>query len=187
MTKTDLQEWLDCDDRELIESIKSEIHAHISKLHARGDQFYGYAILPGEFAKIHNLVVAFNCESDIALENITDSYYRYSVDEWSNYENGEFPKSSAIIDSHYAQFKELHINESLDNYAMDDWEIAHATKLLTAILTAMTELRGDDLIGGDKSFAIIWIPDSDNDIMRQSAKALNSDAVYQLFMKEFGD
>ncbi|BAY95233.1 MULTISPECIES: hypothetical protein [unclassified Tolypothrix] len=76
MTKTDLQAWLDRDDHELVDAIKSEIHDHVAKLHARGDQFYGYAILPGEFDTIHNLVVAFNRESDIAPENVTDSYYR---------------------------------------------------------------------------------------------------------------
>ncbi|MCC5650094.1 DUF4303 domain-containing protein [Nostoc sp. XA013] len=187
MINTNLQAWLDRKDTELVNTIKSEIHEHIAKIHARGDRFYGYAILPGELYQIDNLVVAFNRESDIALENFTDSYYRYSVDEWSNYEHGEFPKSSAIIDLRNAQFKKMHINNNHDDYAMDDWEIAHAEKLLTTILTAMTELRHDGLIGGDKSFAIIWISDSDCDIMRQSAKVLNSDAVYKTFMKEFGD
>ncbi|MBE9119771.1 DUF4303 domain-containing protein [Tychonema sp. LEGE 07199] len=187
MTNTDLQALLGRDDSELVDAIKSEIHEHIAKLHARGDQFYGYAILPGEFYQIHDLVVAFNRESDIAPENVADSYYRYSVDEWSNYEHSEFPKSSAIIDLCNAKFKELHLNDNPDDYAMDDWEIAHATKLLAAILTAMNELRHDSLIGGDESFAVIWIPDSDLDIMKQSAKTLNSSGVYETFIKEFGD
>jgi hypothetical protein len=184
MTNTDLQAWLDREDIELIDAIKSEIHEHITKLNARSDQFYGYAILPGELYQIDNLVVAFNRESDIAPENFTNIYYRYSVDEWSNYEHGELPKSSAIIDSRNAQFKELHINNKHNDYEMDNWEIAHAEKLLNTILAAMIELRDDGLIGGDKSFAVIWI--SDDDIVNKSAKVLNSDAVYQTFIQEFG-
>ena len=187
MTNTALQAWLDQDDLELVDAIKLEIREHVAKLHARADQFYGYAILPGEFEAIHNLVVAFNRESDIAPENVTNSYYRYSVDEWSNYEHGEFPKSNAIINLRNSQFQELHSNDNPDNYEMNSWEVAHAIKLLNAILKAMTELRHEGLIGGNKSFAIIWIADSDNSIMPQSAKALNTDAVYKMFVEEFGD
>ncbi|HEY9861572.1 MAG TPA: DUF4303 domain-containing protein [Candidatus Obscuribacterales bacterium] len=187
MTNTNLQVWLERNDLELVDAIKSEIYGHIVGLHARGEQFYGYAVLPGEFEAIHNLFVAFNRESDIAPENANSNYYRYSVDEWSNYEHRKFPKSDAIIDSRNAQFKELHINDNLDNHVMDNWGIAHAIKLLTTILTAMNELRHDGLIGGDKSFAVIWIPDSDNGIICQSAKTLNSDTVYKIFMEEFGD
>ena len=51
----------------------------------------------------------------------------------------------------------------------------------------MNELRHDSLIGGDESFAVIWIPDSNLDIMKQSAKTLNSSSVYETFIKEFGD
>jgi hypothetical protein len=187
MTNTALQAWLDRDNSELVDAIKLEIREHIAKLHGRGDQFYGYAILPGDFDAIQNLVVAFNRESDIDPENATNSYYRYSVDEWSSYEHGEFPKSSAIIELHNSQFQELHSNDNPDDYTLDSWEIAHATKLVNAILQAMTELRHDGLIGGDKSFAIIWIADSDESIMSQSAKALNSDDVYSIFVEEFGE
>jgi hypothetical protein len=187
MTNAALQAWLDRSDLELVDTVKLEIHQHIAKLHGRGEQFYGYAILPGEFEAIHNLIVAFNRESDIAPENATSSYYRYSVDEWSNYEHGEFPKSSAIIELRNSEFQELHSDDNPDDCAMDNWEVAHAINLLNAILKAMTELRHDGLIGGDKSFAIIWIADSDNSIMLQSAKALNSNAVYQTFVEEFGD
>ncbi len=119
MTNTALQAWLDQDDLELVDAIKLEIREHIAKLHARADQFYGYAILPGEFEAIHNLVVAFNRESDIAPENVTNSYYRYSVDEWPNYEHSEFPKSNAIINLRNSQFQELHGNDNPDNYEMN--------------------------------------------------------------------
>lgn len=187
MTNIALQEWLEYDDLELVDVIKLEIREHIEKLHDRGEQFYGYAILPGEFEAIHNLVVAFNRDSDIAPENITNSYYRYSVDEWLNYEHDEFPKSNAIINLHNSQFQELNGNDNSNNYVMDNWEVAHAIKLLHAILKAMTELRHEGLIGGDKSFAVIWIADSDNSIILQSAKALNTETVYKVFVEEFGD
>ncbi|MEP0917913.1 DUF4303 domain-containing protein [Leptolyngbya sp. DQ-M1] len=187
MTNTELQTWLDRDDFELLDAIKSEIRTHIAKLHAHSTQFYGYALLPGELEAICDLVAAFNCESDIAPEHIASSYYRYSVDEWANYAHSEFPRSSAIIDSRNAQFKKLHRKDNSNEYLLDDWEVAHANKLLTTILTAMIELRHDGLLGGEKSFAIIWISDSDHSIMSQSAKAPNSDAIYKTYIQEFCD
>ena len=47
MTNAILQLWLDSDDPELSNAIESDMRKHLAELNARGEQFYGYAILPG--------------------------------------------------------------------------------------------------------------------------------------------
>ncbi|MEO0844250.1 MAG: hypothetical protein AAF063_36070 [Cyanobacteria bacterium J06643_5] len=42
-----LQKWLNQNDTELVNIIKSEVAKHVSKLDASNIKFYGYAILPG--------------------------------------------------------------------------------------------------------------------------------------------
>lgn len=69
---------------------------------------------------------------------------------------------------------------------MDEFEIAHITKLYKAILKALIKLRHDGIFGSIDNFVIIWIPDSDDEIIYQSAKALNSASVYETFIAEFG-
>lgn len=194
MTNANLQAWLDRDDVELINTIKLEIRQHLTKLKASGNNFYGYAILPGESYLIQNIFPAFNRESDIKSENSDDSdddiYYRYCVDEWENWEYDEFPKTNKLIDLLNSQFKELHPKKypdkpSMEDFFLDDFEVAHVDKLLDAILTAMIELKHDGLFDSDK-FLIIWFSDSDDDIINKSVKELNSTIVYENFRQEFG-
>ncbi|BAY83810.1 hypothetical protein NIES267_33040 [Calothrix parasitica NIES-267] len=186
MTNTNLLKWLNRDDTELVNTIKSEVGQHVSKIHAISVNFYGYAILPGTSYSVDNLVAAFNRETDITPENTTDTYYRYSVDEWENYEHGEFINTNKLINSINSQFQQLHIKEDSNNFLMDEFEIAHVTKLHNAILKALIELRYDGIFGSNDNFVIIWIPDSDDEIIYQSAKVLNSASVYETFMAEFG-
>ncbi|MBV6624339.1 MAG: DUF4303 domain-containing protein [Rivularia sp. (in: Bacteria)] len=181
-----LQKWLNRDDTELINIIKSEVCQHISKIHAIGVKFYGYAILPGTSYSVDNLVAAFNCKTDISSENTNDTYYRYSVDEWENYVHNEFINTNKLINSLNSQFKELHVEKNVNNFVMDEFEIAHITKLHKAILIALNELRHNGLFGNNNNFVIIWIPGSDDEIIYQSAKVLNSACVYETFMREFG-
>lgn len=181
-----LQKWLNRDNTELVNIIKSQIREHVSKLRTNNVKFYGYAILPGTSYSVDNLVAAFNRETDISPENITDTYYKYSVDEWENYEHDEFRDANKLIESLNLQFQQLHVKEDPNNFVMDELEIAHIEKLHNAILTALIELRDDGIFGSNNNFVIIWIPDSDDEIIYQSAKALNSASVYETFIAEFG-
>ena len=113
-------------------------------------------------------------------------FYRYSVDEWENYEHGEFSDTNKFIQSLNSQFQQLHFKEDPNNFVMDEFEIAHIEKLHNAILRALIDLRDDGIFGSNNNFVIIWISDSDEEIIYQSAKALNSASVYETFMSEFG-
>ena len=59
--------------------------------------------------------------------------------------------------------------------------------LVTLDFTALIELRHDRVFGSNDNFVIIWIPDSDDEIIYQSAKALNSVSVYETYMSVFGE
>lgn len=72
------------------------------------------------------------------------------------------------------------------NFIIDEFEIAYIKKLHKVILIALTELRNDEIFGSNDNFVIIWIPDSDDEIIYQSAKVLNSDSIYNSFISEFG-
>ena len=84
------------------------------------------------------------------------------------------------------QFQQLHIKEDSNDFVMDEFEIAYVKKLHNAILKALIKLRYDEIFGSQNNFVIIWIPDSDDEIIYQSAKVLNSTTVYETFMTEFG-
>ena len=151
MTNAKLQTWLDGDDFELINTIKSEICEHLAKLEVAGDDFYGYAVLPGEFYCIQNIFLVLNRESNIKSENSEDNtYYRYCVDEWENWEYDKFLKSNKLIDLRNSQFKELHPKKYpdktlIEDFILDKLEIAHVDKLLDA----MIELKDDGVFDND--------------------------------------
>lgn len=187
MTNDNLTQWLNRDANKLVKTFKLEVSEHISKINAKNGEFYGYAILPGTSYSVDNLVAAFNQETDLSPEHKNDTYYRYSVDEWENYEQNQFRNTNKILDSLNSQFQELHVKENPNNFVMDELKIAYINKLHEAILKALLELRRDGIFGNDNNFVVIWIPDSDEEIIFRSAKVLNSVTVYDRFISEFGD
>lgn len=190
MTNSNLQAWLDRDDVELVDTLRAEICQHLKKLKARGDNFYGYAISPGEPYSIENIHPIFNRESDLKPEQNDDLYYRYCVNEWENWEYDEFPKTNKLIDLRNSYFKQLHPkkypdNPSFEDFILDEFEIAHIEKLLEAILKAAIASKHDGIFDRD-NFLVIWFCDLDDEIINRSVKLLNSAKVYQTFMQEFG-
>lgn len=181
-----LQAWLQSDATELVATIVADVQRHIATLRSKGDTFYGYAVLPGDYCTQPNpasLVVAFNRETDIAPENLEQPYYRYSVDEWQNYVHDGFDDTNSQLESHLAGFKELHTRAN-DSYLLDEYEIAFVEKTNRAILDAMLELKRNGTFGND-TFLIIWFSDSDDEIMNVSAKTLNEAQVYEQYASEF--
>jgi len=181
-----LKAWLESDCSELIAAIVADIQRHVSTLQSSGDSFYGYAALPGDYCTEPNsasLVVAFNRESDVAPEYSAMAYYRYSVDEWQNYVHDGFDDTNALLESHLAQFKELHTPID-DSFQLDEYEIAFVAKTNRAILDSLLQLKRIGTFGND-TFLIIWFSDSDDEIMNDSAKALNSAEVYEKYAAEF--
>lgn len=185
-SKTSLDEWLKRDDPELEAAIVADVGRHISALRSSGETFYGYAVLPGDYRTQPNpatLTVAFNRESDIDPQNAGNAYYRYSVDEWNSYVHDGFDASKAKLESSLKHFRSIH-SRSPDSFELDEHELAFMGKTNRALLNAVLKLQRNGTLGKD-TFAVVWLHDSPDNIMFESAKALNKPEVYRQFKSEF--
>jgi Domain of unknown function (DUF4303) len=182
----ELKDWLESNDPELVATIVDDIQRHVSMLRSSGDRFYGYALLPGDYCTEPNpatLSVAFNRDSDVAPENANDNYYRYSVDEWTNYIYDGFEASNSKLKSLLERFKSAHSRDP-NSYRLDEYEMAFVAKTNRAVLNTMLELKKNGTFD-NTTYLIIWFSDSDYDIMNESAKALNEPAVYEQYASVF--
>jgi len=186
MPNDEFWEWLYQDEPELVATIVADIERHVSKLRSAGETFYGYAVLPGEYSTMPDpatLAVAFNRESDIAPKNVNSVYYRYSVDAWRNYVREGFENSTSKLKSLLERFASMHSKDA-DDFYLDEYELAFVAKIHRAILDALLKLKRSGLFGSD-TFLIIWYGDSDDEIMHESARALNKAEVYNEYAAEF--
>ena len=187
MPDRDLEAWLGQETPELVEAIASDLGRHVASLAGAGERIYGYAVLPGDYLTepgAPSITVAFNRPSDIAPDHANSAYHRFCVDEWAHYENGGFDASNALLEEAHRQFKALHTPDP-DADEIDDFEVAYIAKVHRAALAGLSRLKADGIFGED-FFLVLWIPDSFDDIMLESAKALNPEAVYEAFAAEFG-
>lgn len=180
----DLIEWLKTEDTSLTETLGEELRQHIKLLNEQGG-FYGYAVLSlaGDLFPVQYLRASYNREEDIDPE-LNNFYYRSSPNEWKSYGLEVFPKSSEILQSKNAEFAKLHHKDSAD-YFYDEYQITHVKRLHRAMLSAMKLVQNDGLF--DEKFSVLWAPDSPDDILFCSVKALNSAETFEDFLQEFGD
>ncbi|PCJ53543.1 MAG: hypothetical protein COA79_22760 [Planctomycetota bacterium] len=179
MTNKEFESWLTKDEDELVNYIVIDITRHVSTLNSSDSNFYGYAILPSDYyssANAPTIVTAFNFESDISTENKKEAYYRYSVDEWANYYHDGFESSNKELELIYKTFIST---QSFENYVE-----AYNEKLNSAYMTSLTRLKENGVFSDDK-YLIIWLSDSRDNIMSQSAKAFNTPEIYKQYASEF--
>ncbi|MEZ6141496.1 MAG: DUF4303 domain-containing protein [Zavarzinella sp.] len=166
----------------LLTAVISDIKQHIVSLRESGVSFYGYAAMPPDYATEFDptsFAVAFNCESDIDEENKKKPYYRYSVDEWQNYVHDGFEATNAELKSILSEFKTLTKQQD------DDGAVEYlAPSINKTLLNALMSLRNDGTFEGI-AYVVIWISDSSDEIINQSAKSLNSAEVYDEYASEF--
>lgn len=163
-------------------AVVTDVTRHLESLRDAGVDFYGYAVLPPDYftaAEPATLVVAYNGESDIDEEKREEVYYRYSVDEWENYIHDGFETANA-------QLKTLlpHFEASMKIDDDGDTKMAFVAAVNQTILDALISLRKDGTLDG-VPYVVIWLSDSGDEIMDQSAKALNSAEVYAEYASEF--
>lgn len=165
-------------------AVIADVKRHLESLRDAGIDFYGYAALPPDYftaAEPASIAVAYNGESDIDEDNRGEVYYRYSVDEWENYIHDGFETANA-------QLKTLlpHFEASMKIDDDGDSKMAFVAAVNQAILNALKALRKDGAFDG-VSYVVIWLSDSGDEIMDQSAKALNSAEVYAEYASEFAE
>jgi len=154
--------------------LKSAITAHYTKLTSEVLDIYGYGIFTDD--SVSSLGPVANRESALTVGPLDKMYncYRYLAVEWSDWEAfGLFDRVNGIVNNLY-----------------DDTTLGFAemrTAILRVCLATLSELETDGLFGPrtDSRFVVICISDSDDDIMMESAKMLNTPAAFQAYSSEF--
>lgn len=188
MSDSPLQAWLALPDDEVTDTLAAEIRSHAAELANTGG-FYAYAVLSlaGDRNKLQHLSAAFNRESDLSPKHANEIYYRLSPNEWANHGQDVYPKSAELITARNTEFAKMHSKANPNDFRLDEFQIAHVRRLHRAILAAMKRVRQEGALGGESSFVVLWAPDSPDDVLYCSAKALNSPPVFEAFWSEFGD
>lgn len=172
-------------DDGVVAAICQDVRNHVARLESG---FYGYALLPWDMSTQlapPTLSAVVNREQDIDPENREDDYYRFGVDEWATWEHDGFSGSARELANLYDGFTAGHEKDP-DDFEFDEEEIAFQTRFYSAHLEALLRLRNEGVFEDD-TFLVIWVTDSDDDIMNKSAKLLNSPATYERFAAQFGN
>ncbi len=182
-----LKKWAAESRLTLATAVAEGIRIHVDRLHSLGIDFYGYAIDPGEPYDIRRLVAVTNREADIKVpvHHPQHAYYRYCVDEWANWEHGEFQEANAMLGRLNEQLATRLANIEQGS-GTDRLKAAYAAGLLDAVLGGFRTAVANYAFGDADPFLAIWISDSDHPIMAESVGWLNSEDVAEEFMAEFG-
>lgn len=161
---------------ELKNELKEAVSRHYKLLAEKfpEEDFYGYSLYTdGDVSSIGPVA---NRTSALTVEKTdpTYIYYRYSPDEWSNWDDfGLFEQVNKIIRQYYEEMKNKFVKYKKD--------------ILGQALQALLELEAEGLFGSknDNRFIVIWLSDDHNEIINTSAKKLNTRKVYEEYASEF--
>ncbi|WP_299973852.1 DUF4303 domain-containing protein [uncultured Pseudoteredinibacter sp.] len=156
------------------QELKKAIANHYARVRELYDDLYGYTLYTdGSLCSIGPVC---NRESDITVPESDEMYpyYKYSAVGWSNFEDfgifdGVNSRLAKIMDCDHPEW------------------IERRQEVLEACLCTLSELDKSNLFEPKDSgrFIAICIADSDDPIMKKSAKLLNSSSVYEAYAKEF--
>ncbi|MBL8891318.1 MAG: DUF4303 domain-containing protein [Planctomycetaceae bacterium] len=165
-------------DTELVSTVKDDVTRHLALLRKNRVDFYGYAIQTPTFTNVEQPIAIYNREGDIEEDNKDSAYYRYSVDEWQNYENNALAKTTTLMSTLDEQFKQLARNPD------DDGKIdKYYPKVYKLFAQALAELKAEGAFPED-TFLIVW--NEDEELLVKFAKQLNATKVAKVFAEEFG-
>jgi hypothetical protein len=190
MDEDELAKWASQTRPEVSDAVAADLRDHLTAIPSP-DDVYGYAILPGDPTTsadgIGSLVAVYNRRADISVgpDESEFTYYKYSVDEWHHWDHGKFPRSDSILTSLNAQFAAAHQKDA-DDFEIDELQQAYSKSLLDAILDGVAIVKSEGRFSQTVEFLAIWISDSDNPILEESVRRLNSPEVAEEFLGEFG-
>ena len=184
MNDTELKDWLALERRELLDAFKLAVRDYVTKLKTLHSDIYGFALLPGETYEVKSLTVVWNQSQDIKKDT---AYYRYSVDEWIHWDYDALDSVTPLITDLNQKFSNLH-SESEDDFEMEEFEVAHIRAYHDTFLKAFRDLKSEGVFDFPNAdpFLVIWISDSESEVMRDSVRELNSPKVIEEFKSEFG-
>jgi hypothetical protein len=169
----------------LIEAISAGVQEHVAALRARGIDFHAYALLPGEFDNLHDIVAVSSSLGDVPVPagDSQYNYYRFSVDEWKNWHSDGFSAANQILLEANRRFITAHVGAG---FVMDEVQVAFANGMLDSILCGLEQAKQLGTFEGTAPFLVIWISDSSCEIISKSVQRLNQPNVAADFMAEFG-
>jgi hypothetical protein len=160
----------------LKEELKIAISEHFRRLIAEHPQelFYGYSLYTCDdvpsIGPVANRKSALQVDSADPMYN----YYRYGPQEWSDWNDyGIFEQANQIITS-------IHENK-FSSFAKK------RQRILAQAFQALFELEATGLFGQKDSsrYIVLWLSDSNDPIINESAKLLNDSEVYKAFASEY--
>jgi hypothetical protein len=168
----------------LIDAISAGVQEHVASLRERGIDFDGYALLPGEFDNLHDIVAVSGSLSDVPVppEDSQHNYYRFSVDEWKNWDSDGFSAANRILLEANRRFATAHAGAT---FVMDEVQVGFSNGLLDSILCGLEQAKQLGTFAGTAPFLVVWISDSSFEIMSESVRRLNQPDVTADFMAEF--
>lgn len=160
---------------EIFEVLKGEIQTHLDKLKAAGVDFYGYSVQTPNWSDVDQPIVIYNCEHDTADGDQGNAYFRYSVDEWQNYETDALLATTSCLSVVSNDIERLEV----DSDAKDN---VH-TSIYKMFARVLSEIRVERLVA-ESVVLLIWC--DDEELMTQFARELNRKNVADAFETEFG-
>lgn len=188
MDELALKVWLAEPRDEIASAIADGIRIHIAEIKSRIGKLAGYALCTGEEYQHQTISTAFTDGSHVSVPSSDDmfAYYTYSVDEWPHWEVAEeaFAPANRLISAANEKFASLHCADTeADNY--DEFEVAHSEALLEAMVQGLEIAKSNGWLGNFNPFLIVWISDSENEVIFESVRRLNDENVVGEFMDEF--
>ncbi|WP_445359856.1 DUF4303 domain-containing protein [Microbulbifer sp. EKSA005] len=157
--------------RSSIDLIQAEFEMDLRasvKAVSEGSSSYGYALMIGEDLDMAAPIAVSNSESNLGSSN--DNDIRYIPDEWSRWSYDHFDNFSASYKDVYKRFEATH-NVTDEDCCYTNDAIEFMNQLYTMYLTGMKKVVAEF---SSIWYWVIWIPDSDREIVKNSFLELNS-------------
>lgn len=129
---------------------------------------YGYALMIGEDLEMAAPITVTNSESDLTDPN--DNDLRYIPDEWAEWSYDHFDKFKSTYEKLFQEFSETH-NVTDENFYYTEDAQEFMSHLYSIYLEAMKNVISEF---PDIWYWVIWISDSDREIIKKSFLELNS-------------
>jgi hypothetical protein len=203
MEQEQFEKWLASSEPALVNAVVSDARRNIHEIQSSGHTIFGYAILPPDYftaSEPSTICVAYNSDPSLhAIEN-NGGRHGYFVNEWQNQARTGFDSSNSELAKILKTFRDNYskpqpeivfdangqvLPECLAQFVADQTEIRYVAKINKAILLAMTELKGSGVFKSDP-FLDVFIFESDCEIVKTSAKLLNSPEHYESYCRAMG-
>ena len=183
MVKLNIEEFFNSNKWNVLkEKVKKTVKAHFKLLKERNPDLCGYAFLPGQTYEVESLYSVSCNKSDF------EGNFSFCPDEWSNWHK-EYNDVTPFIKKLNTEFSSIH-QSNPDDFCMDDTEVALIKKFHDTFLSALHELKTEQLFvsSNGEIFVLIWLSDTSLEgVINHSVVKLNSVDKVHAFNSELNE